>query len=93
MKNLVLVGITVLLTAILIYAIIWGLGLSSVALIILISFIVICSSMWAIHEIRFRRWYKGRQRFNWYNKMGLLESGYIKEPEHAMKYLVKGSLI
>lgn len=49
-------------------------------------FFLICWSMWGMQEIKFRRWYKARKRFQWYTKMGMLESGYILEPRHAKLY-------
>jgi len=53
---------------------------------VLLLFFLSCWAIWGMQEIRFRRWYRERQRFSWYNKMGLFESAYILEPRYAKRY-------
>jgi len=53
-----------------------------------VSFMVLafCWIVWGALEIKVSRHHKRSQRLSWYNKMGMLESGYFVEPEHAIKY-------
>ncbi len=81
--------IALVVTVATIYAFIWY-PVSSIqfeiAFGVTLLFFLFCWSMWGMQEIKFRRWYKARRRFQWYTKMGMLESGYILEPRHAKLY-------
>lgn len=85
--------ITLIVSVSMVYAIVWYPTLIQVkwAFGILLAFLTFCWLSWAMYQIRFRKWYKHWLRFHWYNKMGLLESAWILEPEYATKYW--GSLI
>ncbi|KKN05932.1 hypothetical protein LCGC14_1082610 [marine sediment metagenome] len=84
MKTLPII-IALLLTAAVIYTTIWNPILNGIIGFVLIFFAIFWL-VWGILEIKVKRHYKQLQRFRWYNKMGLLESGYILEPKYATKY-------
>lgn len=86
MKTAIL--ITLILVASMVYAIVWYPTSIQIKWVfgILLLFLAFCWSARGIHEIKFRKWYKQSLRFNWYNKVGLLESACILEPERATKY-------
>ena len=86
MKTIIL--ITLIVAVSMIYVIVWYPMSIQIKWVfgIFLLFLAFCWIVWGTHEIRFRRWYKQSLRFDWYNKMGLLESAWILEPERAIKY-------
>lgn len=84
----IIIFITLIVAASIIYPIIWYPTLMpyKIFFIALLTFLSLCWLAWGFYQIRFRKWYKQSRRFRWYNKMGLLESAYILEPEHTTRY-------
>jgi len=52
----------------------------------LFIFLAFCYLGWGALAIKVNRHHKRSQRLGWYNKMGLLESGYFVETKHAIRY-------
>lgn len=58
----------------------------SIAFGVLFIFLASCYLGWGALAIKVDRHHKRSRRLSWYNKMGMLESGYFVEPKHAIKY-------
>lgn len=60
-----------------------------IAYIMVMIFFAVYWLVSGIKKIKQRRQYKQLVRYLWYNRMGLLESAYILEPNHVILYWIK----